>query len=311
MKIGDYEVEWLGDPHLGRKFETGVPLHRRGEREHMQREVFLKSVMNTTADVHVTMGDLFDKFIVAPEVVLFAAHAYMRAAEQNPNTQYIILRGNHDVSRNADKASSWDLFCALVYDHGSIWAIDHEPAKYENMLFVPYDAFSYDGLEEYLSEEIDTVFSHFDIVDFGGHNVIPSELFSRNGVRLVVNGHDHLARVEHLHGVEVIVTGSMQPYTHAEDQKGDLYVTVSLEELATLDVKNKNVRVLLKEGETLPDDIDCLSIVAKRVTTDENVTVDTTEFDSLDLDDMLAISLEGLSVKDSILGYFRDQKALS
>jgi DNA repair exonuclease SbcCD nuclease subunit len=305
-----YEV--LGDPHLGRKFETGVPLHRKGEREHMQREKFLASLMNAKAEVHVTMGDLFDKFIVPPEVVLFASHAYMRAAEDNPNTTYVVLRGNHDVSRNADKASSWDLFCALVDQHPNVWAVDEHPIEYEGMLFVPYDPFNYDHLEVHLNAGIETVFGHFDIVDFGGHNVAPTELFARYGVKTLVNGHDHVGRRLVQHGVEVIVTGSMEPFTHAEDKTGDLYVTVTLDELAKLDVRNKNVRVLLKDGETLPDDLDCLSLVAKRVIDDDaDRTVDTEEFDSLDLDDMLALSLDGLTVKDSVLSFFKDLRHAS
>lgn len=305
-----YEV--LGDPHLGRKFETGVPLHRRGEREHLQREKFLASLMNAKAEVHVTMGDLFDKFIVPPEVVLFAAHAYMRAAEDNPNTLYVVLRGNHDVSRNADKRSSWDLFCALVYQHPNVWAIDEHPVEYEGMLFVPYDPFNYDHLEVHLNDGIEIVFGHFDIVDFGGHNVAPTELFARYGVKTLINGHDHVARELDRDGVHIIVTGSMEPFTHAEDKTGELYVTVTLDELARLDVHNKNVRVLLKDGETLPDDLDCLSLVAKRVIDDDaDRTVDTQEFDSLDLDDMLALSLEGLTVKDSVLSFFKDLRHAS
>lgn len=305
----NYEV--LGDPHLGRKFETGVPLHRRGEREQMQRQQFIDALMGTKATVHVTMGDLFDKFIVAPEVVLFAAATYMEAASINCNTLYVVLRGNHDVSRNTDKASSWDLFCALVDPHPNVWAVDECPAALENMLFVPYDPFNYDHLEEYLSDEIDTVFGHFDIVDFGGHNVIPTKLFAKHGIGLVVNGHDHLARVERRDDVEIVVTGSMQPYTHAEDPSGSLYVTLTLDQLADQDLSCKNVRVLLKPGETLPDDLDCLSLVAKRVTVDEEITVDTTEFDSLDLDDMLALSLEGLSIKDAVIEHFKDMRHAS
>jgi DNA repair exonuclease SbcCD nuclease subunit len=300
----NYEV--LGDPHLGRKFETGVPLHRRGEREQMQRQQFIDALMGAKATVHVTMGDLFDKFIVAPEVVLFAAQAYMEAASVNCNTLYVVLRGNHDVSRNTDKASSWDLFCALVDPHPNVWAISECPAALENFLFVPYDPFNYDHLKEYLSDEIDTVFSHFDIVDFGGHNVIPTKLFAEHGIGLVVNGHDHLARVERRDGVEIVITGSMQPYTHAEDVTGAYYTTVTLEELPHLDVKNKNVRVLLKPGETLPDDLDCLSLTAKRITVDDEITVDTSDFDTLDLSEMLDRTLDGLSVRASVLNFFKD-----
>jgi len=305
----NYEV--LGDPHLGRKFETGVPLHRKGEREHMQRQTFIDALMEATADVHVTMGDLFDKFIVPPEVVLFAAHTYMAAAERNPNTIYVVLRGNHDVSRNRDKASSWDIFCALVDQHPNVWAVDDVPASYENLLFIPYDPFNYDHLEEHLADGIDTAFGHFDVVDFGGHNVAPTELLASHGIKTLINGHDHLARELVRDEVRIVVTGSMQPYTHAEDKTGDLYVTVSLDDLGTLDLRDKNVRVLLKAGETLPTDLDCLSLTAKRVASDETETVDTTEFDSLDIDDMLAISLDGLTVKDSVMSFFKDLRHAS
>ncbi len=298
--------ETLGDPHLGRKFETGVPLHRRGDREHMQREHFRNALMNAKAPVHVTMGDLFDKFIVPPEVVLYAAATYMEAASINGNTLYVILRGNHDVSRNRDKASSWDLFCALVDQHPNVWAIDEEPAVLEDMVFIPYDPFSYEHLELHLNESIETAFGHFDIVDFGGHNVAPTKLLAKYGIKTLVNGHDHLAREFDRDGVHVVVTGSMQPYTHAEDQTGELYVTLTLEELAKSDLRNKNVRVLLKDGETLPEDLDCLSLTAKRVAVDETVTVDTTEFESLDVKDMLALTLDGLSVKNEILLRFAE-----
>lgn len=299
-----YEV--LGDPHLGRKFETGVPLHRRGDREQLQRQKFIDSLMNAKAEVHVTMGDLFDKFIVPPEVVLFAAHAYMRAAEDNPNTFYVILRGNHDVSRNTDKASSWDLFVALVDQCPNVWAVDEHPVEHVGMLFVPYDPFNYDHLGGYLNAGIETVFGHFDIVDFGGHNVIPTKLFADNGIKLAINGHDHLARTLVRDGVEIHVTGSMEPFTHAEDPAGELYVTLSLDEIAGRDLTNKNVRVLLKPGETLPDGLDCLSLTAKRLADDEDRTVDTEEFDTLDLDEMLGLSLDGLSIKDSVLSFFKD-----
>lgn len=296
------KIDTLGDPHLGRKFETGVPVHRRGERERMQLEKFRRALFETDADVHVTMGDLFDKFIVPPEIVLFAASTYFEAASKNPNTIYVVLRGNHDVSRNTDKASSWDLFVALVDQHPNIVAVDQEPWGYENLLFVPYDPFNYDHLEEHLVETVDTVFAHFDIVDFGGHNVIPTKLFAEHGVKTVYNGHDHNARELDRDGVHVVVTGSMEPFTHAEDAAGDLYITVTLAELAGLDVTDKNVRVLLQPGEALPADIDCLSLIGKRVTVEEDRVVDTSDFDAIDLKDMLARALTGLSVKDELMG---------
>ena len=300
--------ETLGDPHLGRKFEAGVPVHRRGERERMQLEKFRQSLFNATAEVHVCMGDLYDKFIVPPEVVLFAAATYLEAANKNPNTTYVVLRGNHDVSRNVDKASSWDIFCALVDQRPNIIAVDEAPVVHENLVFIPYDPFGYDHLEEYLAGYvgIDTAFGHFDIVDFGGSNVAPTALLARYGIKTLINGHDHLARELERHTVRVVVTGSMEPFTHAEDPTGSLYITTTLEELPSLDVKDKNVRVLLQPGETLPEGLDCLSLVAKRVTVEEERhTVDTSDFDAIDLKDMLARALDGLSIKTKLMEQFQ------
>lgn len=311
LKIGDHTVELLGDPHAGRKFETGVPLHRRGEREQLQMMKFRDNLLNTDVDIHINMGDTFDKFIVAPEVVLAVASYYFSAAEKNPNTLYIILQGNHDVSRNKDKASSFDLLSALVYSHPNIWAIDAEPVVYDGLLLVPFNMFGYGDLENYITPDVKAVFGHFDVVDFGGLNVVPTELFAKHGISHVYTGHDHVARVERRHNVEITVTGSMEPFTHAEDPEGKAYVTLTLAELAGRDVTNMNVRILLADGETLPTDIDCLSLTAKRVSSDEIVTVDTTTFDAIDLGDMLASALGGLAVKDLILGFYHDHKTVS
>ena len=87
----------LGDPHLGKRFVTGVPLHRVGDRERMVWEDFHHSIAACRTPMHVCMGDLFDKFIVAPEVLMGAFQAYLQAPS---SVDYIILRGNHDVSRD-------------------------------------------------------------------------------------------------------------------------------------------------------------------------------------------------------------------
>ena len=51
----------LGDPHLGRTFVHGVPLHRRGEREVMMWRNFAQSLSNVTTPLHICLGDLFDR----------------------------------------------------------------------------------------------------------------------------------------------------------------------------------------------------------------------------------------------------------
>lgn len=302
-------VTVLGDPHLGRKFKTGVPLHRVGDRERDQWKEFQESLQTCKTKYHINMGDLFDKFVVPPEIVLRAAQIYKQAAYSNPNITYVVIEGNHDTSKDGSKASSFDLFANIVYYVDNIVIVSGEGvALDDDMVALPYHPFK--TSEQVLDDipgDYKVAFGHWDIVDFGGSNVIPTKKMAERGITLAVSGHDHLAREEKFHGVDVIVTGSMQPYTHAEDKSGEWYVTVTLEELAEMDVTDKNVRVLLREGEVLPTDLNCLSLTAKRVTDeDEKIEVDTSDFDTVDIKDLLARALEGLSCKETLLTQFEE-----
>ena len=98
----------LGDPHLGRTFVHGVPLHRRGEREAMLWRDFAQSLSSVAAPLHICMGDLFDRAVVSYDTIVSAARLYMHAAAKFPQTKFIILRGNHDTSRDADKVSAFE-----------------------------------------------------------------------------------------------------------------------------------------------------------------------------------------------------------
>lgn len=291
----------LGDPHLGRKFRTGVPVHRLGDREEMVWKQFTDDLMNTREPYHICVGDLFDKFVVPPEVLLRAAEIYRDAVRTNPGTTYVVIQGNHDVSRDSKLRSSFDVFAQLVPEV----LVVQTPTLLEelNAWAIPYNPFEpvADTLAELPLEEGQTLFMHHDFTDFGGEQVIPTE---RMQGLTVVNGHDHLARTEVRHGVTVEMTGSMQPYTHAEDADGDLYITCRLDEIPD-DCRDVNVRVLLEEGEVLPDDLDCLSLIGKRaVKQDEDeVAVDTSEFDNFDLRTALGDVLHPL-VKDELMEKF-------
>ena len=109
MDVND--ITFLGDPHLGKRFVTGVPLHRRGEREESQWKDFERSIWTCTTPVHVCMGDIFDKFIVPPEVVIRVATIYMEASK---DVEYFIILGNHDASRDQSRGSSFDLLQAIL-----------------------------------------------------------------------------------------------------------------------------------------------------------------------------------------------------
>lgn len=302
------DVAVLGDPHLGRRFKTGVPLHRIGDREKAQLNEFRDRLWVNEAELHVNMGDLFDRYIVPPEVVMYAADVYHEVSAALPETTFIVLRGNHDVSRDTSRRSSFDLFTQLVRSVPNIIVVDEEPLVWGSYGFVPYTPFQPTSeLVDTLPDKLKAVFGHWDVQDWGGDNVIPTQLLADKKIKLAITGHDHLARQEKRHGVDIIVTGSMQPFSHAEDPEGDWYVTCTLDELDPGAVKNKNVRILLREGETLPDDLDCLSLTAKRVTDDQDETsIDTSEFEGLDLGAMLAKALDGLDCKDTLMAKFEE-----
>jgi DNA repair exonuclease SbcCD nuclease subunit len=248
------------------------------------------------------MGDLLDRFIVPPEVVLRAAEIFRRAPR---TTEFFVLRGNHDVSRDISRASSFDLFKHLV---PHVHVIDTLLVR-DNVAFVPFCPFT--PVEEQvrqLPDNLDCVFMHHDFVDFGGDQVIPTTLLAEKGIRRVINGHDHIARTETRHGVEVIMTGSMQPYSHAEDPEELFYVTRTLGQLG--DVRDKHVRLVLTEGEEPPPGLDCLSLTAKRVA-DEIDDIEPMNIETLDVGLALEQALEGLSIKNILMEAFRDHSAVS
>lgn len=298
------EVDVLGDVHLGKKFVTGVPIEKRGRREGSVWADFEASLLETKARYHVQVGDLFDALTVPNAVVLRAAKAYRHAAHCNPNTKYFVYAGNHDASRTDYIKSSFDVFAKLVNEVPNIHAMTNVVAM-DGLAFIPWHPFisAADLATKILADgKYDVVFGHWDCTSFGGddHNLIPLEQLAGK-TNLVVTGHEHNAR-EFDHGdIHVVVTGSMQPYSHAEDPDSEIYVTLTLDELTERqdeDFSNRNVRVVLKEGEVIPADIDALSVSCKTVT-EENKEIDIdVDFDAFDLGDLLNTSLTEIGVTD-------------
>lgn len=276
--FGATTVEILGDPHLGRRFHSGVPLHRRGERERSQWQSFADSLDRVDgARVHVNLGDLFDRYVVPPEVVLRAAFAYRRAAAAHPGTDYVILMGNHDASRDVDRKSSFDLFSELVRGSDNITVVAPEVAAVLRLPDGPRFGFcswhpfrdAADVATELPHDAYDAVFGHWDLESFGrdDHNLIPIDAL-KTRTATVVTGHVHLPEVRTDGGLTVHVVGAMQPYAHGEDRDGALYVTRTLDEVLAADAgafKDKCLRVVLKPGEELPE-VDCLQLTPQRVT---------------------------------------------
>ena len=295
LKIGNVLIDLLGDPHMGRAFRHGVPLHRLGEREAMQRELFRKRVMDTKADLHVCMGDIFDKFVVSPTVVLFAARVYREAAEKNPDTFYVILRGNHDGSRDASHKSSFDLLEALLVGIDNLEVVSDISYGLEidgrYFGFIPWHPFkdAASMVDEFISTmpipDADVVFGHWDVEDFGGENpnLIPVEGLSQI-TNLAVTGHVHKPERRDIDGLDVIVTGSMMPLAHGEDLNNETYRIVDLATARKLvedgEATNLCLRVILEDKEELDFEIDCLQLQVQKKSVDiDDVKADFGNFD--------------------------------
>ena len=254
FKVGDTKI--MGDPHLGRSFVNGVPLSRRGDREKMVRAAFIEALDPEGALFHVCVGDLFDKPNVSLETIWFAATEYNKAAQSHPDTQFIVIAGNHDLDRDQTKVSAFRIFAGLLWSENVNVIMD--PTNHEVGLLIPWSPLH--NAEELIREsdlEGETAFGHWDL-DGDGPNLIPIDALKELGVNRVFNGHVHLPRYEVRNGIEIINVGSLQPFAYGEGD--EFYVTVSLEEARTQDFKDKCVRIRLQPGEVVDFEVECLQL---------------------------------------------------
>lgn len=270
------QVWHVGDPHLGRKFENGVPLHRRGEREASQWRKF-KDELATDCDINIMVGDLFDHPQVSLQVIVDAAEAYELAALRRPQTQFFLMAGNHDRSRQLNTIGAWEIFKKIMAGRLDNLFIVDTVGQVETIAFVPWEwgkpvAQAIDERFPSPNAEIAHVVLHHDLESFGGDEsyMVPTKLIMERfpNCQKIVTGHWHLEGDYKIDDIDVACTGSLEPYTHAEDPNGEIYLTLSLEQLQARDpdeLKNKCVRVLLREGEELPVELDCLQLTGKRV----------------------------------------------
>jgi DNA repair exonuclease SbcCD nuclease subunit len=271
----------LGDPHLGRAFVNGVPLHRRGVREKIVWQDFLEALHfpGGDFDYHICLGDLFDKWIVSFDLILDVAAQYRAAAAKHPGAHFFVLKGNHDWTRDLQRRSAFDVFAALVADVPNI-TIVADVITVDGLVLYPWHPL-WDASDKLKGVEGNILFGHFDI-EFGEHNMVPTKLhFER-----IYTGHDHKARTLKRDATEVIVVGSMQPYAHGEEADDSLYITVRAEDITDPTIfKDKCLRIIGRyEG-----DIDCLQITYKQDKTDDDSgPIESVTLGDFDMDKLFA-----------------------
>jgi DNA repair exonuclease SbcCD nuclease subunit len=284
-------IKYLGDVHLGKKFLSGTPLHRRGDREKLQWAEFERHLNDVDKlDIHIQVGDLFDAAVVPYSVVYRAAMAYREAVARNPFVTYALIQGNHDDSRDVEKVTAFDLFCAIVEQiEGVVIAREHTQVI-DNIALIPWHpvltAKEVLVRDEDLIHNADIAVGHWDVV-MGDSNQLPAHELRALGVAQAITGHDHHRRDIEIDDLPVHVTGSMQPYSHAEDPDEQFYVTRSLAAVLAdpEGFKDKHLRVVLEPGEVLDVPVDCLSLSFTReaVEGEDQATIDV-EFEVFDIE---------------------------
>ena len=294
-------VHFIGDPHLGKKFEAGVPLHRRGERERKQLQHFINE-LEVEADVIIIVGDLFDHPYVGYSVVDAAARALLSAAERNDNRRYYVMAGNHDLPRLITSVGAFhDLEQRL---EGRYWnlRVVRRPLVEEGIAFFPWewDRRADAQVKDVENEEAYLAVGHWDLSMFEGkddHLAPVEELQRAFGPNVGIwSGHYHVPGEYTVKGVKIECTGSLEPYSHDQDPSGALYVTLPLNrilEAPASEFKDKCVRVILKPGEELPD-LDCLALTHKREANEKVIRETTTSLRDFDWNKVLKERIDRL-----------------
>jgi len=317
VTINNEELFLIGDPHLGKEFINGVSLDRRGQREEYQFATFENELhspqRNPAIRTVICMGDLFDKFRVSNNVLAQTYHYIAEAAQAFPKVSYVFLMGNHDITRNTELVSSFDILSMMFKKHGNVRFIKENTwfrsdGLMNNIyLLCPYSAFdnsvtAFEKTKDYVdiksgiivnTLECSAAFGHWDVESFGGegHNLIPYKQFAKI-TKEVYTGHVHTPEIfmvdeEGNRSVKathckITVVGSMLPYSHGEDPTEQYYVTRTLEQYLEAIEKepspfsDKALRLLLKPGEELPPDVVAMQLTYKYVDAKQQEEVEVT-----------------------------------
>jgi predicted phosphodiesterase len=267
----DDRIHLIGDPHFGKDFRNGTPLHRRGEREKMQRDQFILELNTPNVEMIVMVGDLFDKPFVPLPVLSQVIGDVVDVAQARRGVKFVFMAGNHDKSRQLDVRGAWDIFRLAVGWLPNVVVVDDFASDGDVVFFAwRWDSSAelqvMDLVDDKTFTHINHVIGHWDMKDFGGdtsHMVPVTALLQGFGPNVsIYSGHYHEEKDYQVEGINIHCTGSMQPYAHGE---GDMYVTLTVEEaLARDDLENLCVRILLEPGEVMPE-IDCLQLTRKAV----------------------------------------------
>lgn len=301
------KICYIGDTHIGKRFKTGVPLNRLGEREELIYKLF-EEQLNQEADAIIHLGDLFDTPTVSYDDLMRTFALIKDAATKHPLCHYIFLAGNHDISKEAEKTCAFKVLSYLLKIQANVSFVYDEPEYFPAINADIWPYMSYDQIKEKLRgtppKNEDICCGHFD-------EPFPTYIFGP--YKEVHTGHIHISnQVDN-----ITIHGSIIPMNFGEDPQGELYRTVTLEQFEEiinnpLDEQWQDYcyRVILKEGEVLPEGINCRQLISikEEIISAPDFNEEVIFEETLDMEKLFHEALDELGLFDQIYNKYLQLK---
>lgn len=289
----DENVSVITDTHFGRTFKEGVSLDRRGEYEAKILDDFGEFLLHPQTNIVVHAGDLFDTPEVNYEVLLKVYSKIRNAALENPLVCYYFIAGNHDLNRDDSKNEhcSFRLLQILLKTERNVeFVLENLVVRRDNAVIdlFPWD---YKNEEFKVYPEANYVIGHF-------NDPVPEAIANFKGIKL--SGHFHK---RHLTADGTFFVGSFYPIAFGEESDDSEMITLTLNQYENMnneELKNKRVRILLKEGETLPVEHNCLQLIGKKVSEEKEVNLEVTQCEDCDFKQMFFECLKDCKLRDEL-----------
>lgn len=289
----DENVSIITDTHFGRTFKEGVSLDRRGEYEAKILDDFGEFLSHPQTNIVVHAGDLFDTSEVNYEVLLKVYSKIRNAALENPLVCYYFIAGNHDLNRDDSKNEhcSFRLLQILLKTERNVeFVLENLVVRRDNSVIdlFPWD---YKNEEFKVFPEANYVIGHF-------NDPVPEAIANFKGIKL--SGHFHK---RHLTADGTFFVGSFYPIAFGEESDDSEMITLTLNQYENMnneELKNKRVRILLKEGETLPVEHNCLQLIGKKVSEEKEVNLEVTQCEDCDFKQMFFECLKDCKLRDEL-----------
>ena len=289
----DENVSVITDTHFGRTFKEGVSLDRRGEYEAKILDDFGEFLSHPQTNIVVHAGDLFDTPEVNYEVLLKVYSKIRNAALENPLVCYYFIAGNHDLNRDDSKNEhcSFRLLQILLKTERNVeFVLENLVVRRDNAVIdlFPWD---YKNEEFKVYPEANYVIGHF-------NDPVPEAIANFKGIKLSCHFHKR-----HLTADGTFFVGSFYPIAFGEESDDSEMITLTLNQYENMnneELKNKRVRILLKEGETLPVEHDCLQLIGKKVSEEKDINLEVTQCEDCDFKQMFFECLKDCNLRDEL-----------